>query len=158
MIDNLEPFDNFFISRCLDLANKICHLFLMGFVPGIFVNVGLFLAFLFSLESRWDVMINSIYPTYLYLFMSGLCLFGQLVINSVRKFGGDKFNKKSYLFKDIFQSDALREAIYECYWDDAPIRFKKLMLLFQIRCERPLIVDLKPFFALNLELLLRVSL
>lgn len=69
--------------RCLDLTNKICHVFLMGFVPGVFVNVGLFLALLYSLDSGWDIAINSIYPLYLYSFMAGLCLLGQAVNNSV---------------------------------------------------------------------------
>lgn len=47
-------------------------------------------------------------------------------------------------------------AIYECNWYSAPLQFKKLLLMFMLRCRKPVIVRGKPFYKLDLELLARV--
>lgn len=47
-------------------------------------------------------------------------------------------------------------AIYDCEWYSAPPRFRKLMLMFMIRCKRPTTVEAKPFYQLNFALLMKV--
>lgn len=49
-------------------------------------------------------------------------------------------------------------AIYECDWYSSPLPFKKLVLMFLIRCRKPIIVHAKPFYQLNLALLAHVRL
>lgn len=50
----------------------------------------------------------------------------------------------------------METAIYECDWYSSPMPFKKLVLMFLIRCRKPIIVHAKPFYQLNLALLAHV--
>lgn len=49
-------------------------------------------------------------------------------------------------------------AIYECNWYDAPIIFRKMIIMFQIRMQTPVVVHAKPFYELNFAQLGIVSL
>lgn len=48
-------------------------------------------------------------------------------------------------------------AIYDCDWYSAPIAFRKMVLMFLIRCHKPTLVHAKPFYELNLAQLTNVS-
>lgn len=48
-------------------------------------------------------------------------------------------------------------AIYDCDWYSAPPAFRKLVLMFMIRCKKPITVQARPFYAMNFSLLTRVS-
>lgn len=48
-------------------------------------------------------------------------------------------------------------AIYDCDWYSAPLPFKRLVLMFMVRCKKPITVRAKPFYTMNLLLLSRVS-
>lgn len=48
-------------------------------------------------------------------------------------------------------------AIYECDWHSAPFAFRKLVLMFLIRCKKPIQVKAAPFYELNRPLIALVS-
>lgn len=48
-------------------------------------------------------------------------------------------------------------AAYDCNWLSGSLEFKKLLLMFLIRCQKPIIVEARPFYLLNFMLLARVS-
>lgn len=56
-----------------------------------------------------------------------------------------------------FKAMQVEVAIYDCDWYSAPLPFRRLVLMFMVRCKKPITVRAKPFYTMNLLLLSRVS-
>lgn len=48
-------------------------------------------------------------------------------------------------------------AIYDCDWHSAPFAFRKLVLMFLIRCKKPIQIKATPFYELNRPLIALVG-
>ena len=53
----------------------------------------------------------------------------------------------------IPQVEDLKEALFNCNWTGAPMRVRKLILLYKVLLNQPNNIDAPPFSVLNLELL-----
>lgn len=56
-----------------------------------------------------------------------------------------------------FQVERIDFALYNCNWVDAPLKLKKLILIYKIRFSRPNFLKGGPFYVCNLELFCDVS-
>lgn len=54
------------------------------------------------------------------------------------------------------QSTSIGEAIYDSNWYEAEVRFRKLVLMLLTRSMTPAMIDAKPFYELDFELLMNV--
>lgn len=55
-----------------------------------------------------------------------------------------------------FQFEEVDEALYHCNWITMPHKMQKLILIYKIRCMRPVNIHCEPFFVFNSEQLVDV--
>lgn len=70
------------------------------------------------------------------------------------KYSAPNFDKKLFCRSQV---DSVQQALYECNWTAAPIRVRKLILLYKVLFIEPIHIEAAPFFILNLEMLCEVS-
>ena len=63
----------------------------------------------------------------------------------------------AYLFPILQMNEGLRCALYNCNWVDAPPKIRKLVLLLMIKATPPSLIEGRPFYAMNFDLLANVS-
>lgn len=146
----------------MDKANDINSTFFLVYVLSMFGIISLFVAVSFMMHSAFEVVTFLFFPANLYCVAGIICALGQSVMDSVRSCQWLSFIYAEELLTPnlvlaLNQAHEMEVAMYDCDWYSAPPPFRKLILMFMIRCKRATTVEAKPFYRLNFALLMKVS-
>lgn len=118
--------------------NNFVRIYLNMIFTLFFVAVSMSCFVLIVLADQGIIFIvkNLLYPFFAFTVLLIWCVVGQLLLN---------------------QTSVLSNSLYDCNWMDAPLKFKKILLLFMLRSQRHLEIDAKPFYEANLFMFTNVG-
>lgn len=101
------------------------------------------------------VIKSLLYPVFTFQVVFMWCLAGQLLMDEVlfqcHFLAACRRGERFFLNISPFQSINFQTSLMASNWTDAPLKYRKLMLMFMIRCSHPMTVHGKPFYSINRE-------
>lgn len=116
--------------------NDILWSFWTLYISLLFYTLGFFAAIVLTVESVMEDLSYVTVPAFLLIYLALFCAIGQHVKDSAAEVG---------------------KAAYNCQWYEAPLPFRKLVLMLLIRSTVEVKLDAKPFFEMDYVLFKKVG-